>query len=87
MKAWFVFMINGKRVATWAQSYEEAEANLIQKYGNVSMKYVGNTCHNPFMEPLKDDEITTINMSAVDKMIAFGLDTLFLDLLKPRKAW
>ena len=85
MKAWFVFMINGKRVATWAQDYEEAEANIIKKYGNVSMEYVGNTCHDPFMEPLNDDEITTVNMSCVDKMIAFGIDTIFLSLL--RKAW
>ena len=73
MKAWFVFMINGKRVATWAQSYEEAKENLIQKYGNVSMTYVGNTCHDPFMDELQDDEIDTINMSIVDKMIAFQI--------------
>ena len=85
MKAWFIFTINGKRIATWAQDYDEAKANLVEKYGNVSMKYVGNSCHNPFMKPLDDDEITTINMSSVDKMIAFGLDTLFLNLL--RKAW
>ena len=37
------------------------------------------------MVKYNDDEITTINMSSVDKMIAFGLDTLFLNLL--RKAW
>lgn len=77
MKAWFVFLINGKQVGTWANNTTEARENLVKEYGNVKMEYMGNTCHNP---KVKIDEITHEGMSAVDIMIAYGLTNLFAGL-------
>ena len=78
MKTWFVYLINGKNVATWANNSEEAEENLVKEYGNVEMKYVTTIF---FRNPkIKIDEVTYIGMSAVDKMIACGLSDLFSGL-------
>lgn len=77
MKAWFVYLINGKQVGTWANNTDEAEENLKKEYGNVKMEYLGNNCYNP---SIKIDEFTHKGMSAVDTMIAYGLGMMFVGL-------
>lgn len=74
MKTWFVYIVDGKKIGTWANNNKEAERNLHAKYGNIPMKYVGNVCHDIKLEP---DDIITTGMSAVDTMIAFDLINLF----------
>ena len=77
MKAWFVYIIDGKKIGTWANNNEEAEQNLRKKYGDISMQYVGNTCHNIDLQP---DDIIYTGMSTTDKMIAFGFMNMFIGL-------
>lgn len=35
MKSWFVYLINGKKIGTWANNNEEAEKNLRKEFGDV----------------------------------------------------
>ena len=79
MKAWFVYLINGKRIAIWANNSEEAEKKLSAEYGNVDMKYLGidygcNGC------TVKADGYCTRGMSLCDRMIASGMANLFVGL-------
>lgn len=78
MKTWFIYLINGKRIGTWANNTEKAKENLIKIYGNVEMKYIGNTCYNP---KEKIDKFTHKGMSAVDIMMAYRLDKMFTGIL------
>ena len=77
MKTWFVYLINGKQVGTWANNTNEAEENLKKEYGNVEMEYIGNNCYNP---RIKIDEITHKGMSAVDVIMAYELNMMFVGL-------
>ena len=70
MKTWFVYLINGKWVETWANDTKKAEENLVKEYDNVEMEYVGNSCYDP---KIKIDKVTNIGMNTVDKMITYGL--------------
>lgn len=41
MKSWFVYLINGKKIGTWANNTDEAKRNLRAEYGDVPMEFVG----------------------------------------------
>lgn len=69
MKTWFVYLINGIKIGTWANNNSEAERNLIAEYGDVPMEFVGMDFGNIGVAP---DKITFRNMSTVDRMIASG---------------
>ena len=78
MKIWFVFLINGEKVGTWANNTDEAVKNLIAEYGNVPMKYIGIYWGNKLgAEP---DRVTRKGMSALDVAIASGLLKMFVGL-------
>lgn len=77
MKAWFVFFINGKKIATWANNTDEARENMIAEFGDVPMKYLG-IYFNKFGE--RPDGIIRHGMSPVDTMIAFGLVNMLIGL-------
>lgn len=70
MKTWFVFEIDGKKIAAWANNEKEAADNLKHLYGDTSMKYVGIYWSNGIGE--KPDEFTHDGMSPTDAMIATG---------------
>lgn len=77
MKTWFVYLINGKKIGTWANNSEEAERNLIAEFGDVPMEFLGMDMDGFGVEP---DEVIHEGMSAVDTMIAFGLANMFAGL-------
>lgn len=69
MKTWFVYLINGKKVGTWANNNAEAERNLRKEFGNIPMEYVGMD-YGEF--GTSADEVICTGMSLVDVMIATG---------------
>ena len=71
MKTWFVYEINGKRIATWANNNKEAIENLRTLYGDADMKYVGIWWSNGIGE--KPDEYTNVGMTPTDTIIASGI--------------
>ena len=70
MKTWFVYLINGKKVGTWANNNAEAERNLRKEFGNIPMEYVGM---NYGKLGTSVDEVIYTGMSTVDLMIASGI--------------
>lgn len=70
MKTWFVYLINGKKVGTWANNNAEAERNLRKEFGNIPMEYVGM---NYGKLGTSVDEVIYTGMSTVDLMIATGI--------------
>lgn len=67
MKCWFVFKVNGERVAVWTNSDADGIEKLKKVYGeDASVEFIG---WGPFEEY---DKRLTIGMSAVDTMIASG---------------
>ena len=79
MKSWFVFLINGKKIGTWANNIDEAHRNLIAEFGNIPMEFVG--VNNGKIGAHYDDVIYR-GMTQMDKMIAFGALSLFAKLAK-----
>ena len=77
MKTWFVYLINGKKIGTWANNTDEAKRNLRKKYGDVEMKFIGINCGDVGVQP---EEIIHTGMSPVDTMIAFGFANMFVGL-------
>lgn len=77
MKSWFVYLINEKKIGTWANNTEEAEQNLRKEYGDVPMEFVGINYGKLGAQPEK-----TIHrgMSAVDMMIATGMMNMLVGL-------
>ena len=69
MKTWFVYLINGKRIGTWANNNMEAERNLRKEFGDVPMEFVGMEFGKLGTHP---DKVITTGMSATDMMIATG---------------
>ena len=73
MKTWFIYLIDGKRVATWANNCIEARNNLRKEYGSdICMDFVGIDWHLGH-ENEKADEYCYSGMSCVDFMIASGI--------------
>lgn len=70
MKSWFVYLINGNKIGTWANNNEEAERNLRKEYGDVPMKFIGINCGKLGVQP---EKVIHRGMSAVDTMIATGM--------------
>lgn len=77
MKSWFVYLINGKKIGTWANNTEEAERNLREEYGDVPMEFIGINNGKIGAQP---EMVTYRGMSAVDMMIASGLMKIFIGL-------
>ena len=77
MKTWFVYLINGKKIGTWANNPDDAKGNLIAEFGDVPMEFLGIEMCGIGAEP---EEIICRGMSPVDKMIAFGLSYLLVGL-------
>ncbi len=74
MKSWFVYLINGKKIGTWANNTEEARKNLIAEYGDVPMEFIGINYDDLGAQP---EKVIYRGMSSVDMMIATGtLNTL-----------
>lgn len=76
MKGWFVYLINGKKIGTWANNCGEAEKNLIAEFGDVQMEFLG--IENGL--GVESEEVIYRGMSSVDKMIAFGLANILIGL-------
>lgn len=70
MKTWFVYLINGKKIGTWANNTDEAERNLRKEFGDIPMEFVG--IHYDRQLGPQPDKVVYTGMSAVDIMIASG---------------
>lgn len=77
MKSWFVYLINGEKIGTWANNTEEAERNLRKEYGNVPMEFVGINYGKLGVQP---EKVIHRGMSAVDTMIATGMMNMLVGL-------
>lgn len=77
MKSWFVYLINGKKIGTWANNTEEAERNLRAEYGDVPMEFVGI---NSGKLGAQFDKVIYRGMSAVDMMLATGMVNVLVSL-------
>lgn len=77
MKSWFVYLINGKKIGTWANNSDEAERNLVAEFGDVPMEYLGINFGRIGQQP---EEIIHRGMSPVDTMIAFGFGNMLIGL-------
>ena len=77
MKSWFVYLINGKKIGTWANNTEEAEKNLRKEYGDVPMEFVGINYRKLGTQP---EKVIYRGMSAVDMMIATGMMNILIGL-------
>ena len=77
MKSWFVYIINGKKIGTWANNTEEAEKNLREEYGDVSMEFIGINYDDLGAQP---EKVIYRGMSAVDMMIATGMMNILIGL-------
>lgn len=77
MKTWFVYLINGKKIGTWAKNAEEAERNLREEYGDVPMEFIGIYNGKIGAEP---EMVMHRGMSAVDMMIATGMMNILIGL-------
>ena len=74
MKTWFVYLIKGQKIGTWANNNAEAERNLRREYGDVPMEFVGMEFGKLGTHP---EKVITTGMSVTDMMIATGaLDML-----------
>ena len=69
MKTWFVFLINGKKIGTWANNDKEAKRNMIAEFGDIPMEFIGMDLNGFGPQP---DEVIHRGMSPVDTMIAYG---------------
>ncbi len=77
MKSWFVYLINGKKISTWANNTEEAENNLRKEFGDVSMEFIGINYRRLGAQP---EKVIYRGMSAVDMMIATGMINALIGL-------
>ncbi len=77
MKSWFVYLINGKKIGTWANNTEEAENNLRKEFGDVSMEFIGINNRRLGAQP---EKVIYRGMSAVDMMIATGMMNVLIGL-------
>lgn len=77
MKSWFVYLINGKKIGTWANNTEEAEQNLRKEFGDVQMEFVGINYGKLGAQP---EKVIHRGMSAVDTMIATGMMNALIGL-------
>ncbi len=77
MKSWFVYLINGKKIGTWANNTYEAERNLRKEYGDTKMEFIGINYGQFGAQP---EEVCHIGMSPVDTMIAFGYANMLVGL-------
>ena len=77
MKSWFVYLINGKKIGTWANNTEEAEQNLQEEYGDVPMEFVGINYGDLGAQP---EKVIHRGMSPVDMMIATGMMNMLIGL-------
>ena len=77
MKSWFVYLVNGKKIGTWANNEAEAKRNMIAEYGDVPMEFIGINYGRLGAQP---EEIIHRGMSPVDTMIAFGFVNMLVGL-------
>ena len=74
MKTWYVFLINGKKIGTWANNTDEARKNLIVEFGDIPMEFVGVNSGKIGAQP---DDVIYRGMNLTDIMIASGALKLF----------
>lgn len=77
MKSWFVYLINGNKIGTWANNTEEAEKNLREEYGDIPMEFIGINYGKLGAQP---EKVIHRGMSAVDTMIATGMMNMLVGL-------
>lgn len=77
MKSWFVYLINGKKIGTWANNTEEAERNLRKEFGDVPMEFIGINYDDIGAQP---EKVIYRGMSSVDMMIATGMMNMLVGL-------
>lgn len=70
MKSWFVYLINGNKIGTWANNTKEAEKNLREEFGDVLMEFIGINYGKYGEQP---EKVIHVGMSPVDTMIATGM--------------
>lgn len=75
MKSWFVYLINGTKIGTWANNEEEAERNLWEEFGDVSMEFIGINYDDLGAQP---EKVIYRGMSSVDMMIATGMMNILI---------
>ena len=78
MKAWFVYLISGKKIGVWANNNAQAEINLRREYGNVTMEFLGVNYGKGF--GVQPDNIIYSGMSPVDMIIATGMINALIGL-------
>ena len=77
MKSWFVFLVNGKKIGTWANNMEEARRNMAAEYGVIPMEFLGINYGATGPQP---EEVIRHGMSPVDTTIAFGFANMLTGL-------
>ena len=77
MKSWFVYLINGKKIGTWANSTKEARRNMIEEFGDVPMEFLGIKFDEFGAQP---EQMIHRGMSTVDRMIAYNLGETLIGL-------
>ena len=77
MKSWFVYLVNGEKIGTWANNAEEAERNLREEFGDVPMEFIGINYGKLGAQP---EKVTHRGMSPVDMMIATGMMNTLIGL-------
>ena len=77
MKSWFVYLVNGEKIGTWANNAEEAERNLREEFGDVPMEFIGINYGKLGAQP---EKVTHRGMSPVDMMIATGMMNTLIEL-------
>ena len=77
MKSWFVFLVNEKKIGTWASNFTEAKGNLVAEYGDVPMEFIGINYGKLGAQP---EAVIHRGMSVVDTMIAYGLGNILIGL-------
>ncbi len=77
MKSWFVFLVGGKKIGTWANNFAEAERNMVAEYGDAPMEFIGINYGKLGAQP---EAVIHRGMSAVDTMIAYGLGNILIGL-------
>lgn len=78
MKAWFVYLISGKKIGVWANNNAQAEINLRREYGDVQAEFIGVNYSKKF--GVQPDNIIYSGMSPIDVIIATGMMNVLIGL-------
>ena len=70
MKTWFIYLVNGKKVAVWVNNSDEGYKRIKKKYGDIPIQFLGMKL---FDDDTGADEYLSTGMTSVDFMIASGI--------------